>query len=47
MAARWTKKKNQLQQAQHKDEILAINEFDFPFPHFDILPREEVVILKL
>ncbi len=40
------KKRNQLRHAQHKDEILAINEFAFPFPRFDILPKEGVVILR-
>jgi hypothetical protein len=28
-------------------EILVINEFDFPFPKFDILPRYGAVILQL
>ncbi len=41
------KKKDQLRQAQLKDEMLAISEFDFPIPHFDILPREGVIILRL
>jgi hypothetical protein len=47
MATRWTRERDQLKQAQYKDEILAISEFDFPFPHFDILPREGAVILRL
>jgi hypothetical protein len=24
-----------------------MSEFDFPFPHFDILPREGVIILRM
>jgi len=28
-------------------QILTINEFDFPFPRYDLLPREGVIILKL
>jgi hypothetical protein len=36
-----------LQEAQHINEILVINEFHFPFPKFDILPRYGVVILQL
>jgi len=40
-------KKNQLKQDQYKDEILAISEFDFPFPRSNILPREGVIILRL
>jgi hypothetical protein len=39
--------KDQLREVQHKDEILAINEFDFAFPRFDILPKEGVIILRL
>jgi hypothetical protein len=34
-----------LGEAQHRDEILARSEFDYPFPRFDILPKEGVVIL--
>ncbi len=41
------KKKEQLGQGQHKDEILAISEFNFPFPRFDTLPREGVIMLRL
>jgi uncharacterized RDD family membrane protein YckC len=41
------KKNDYLGEAQHKNEILAVNEFDFPFPRFDILPREGVVILHI
>jgi hypothetical protein len=40
-------KRHQLREAQCRDEILAISEFDFPFPRFDLLPRERVVIFKL
>jgi hypothetical protein len=36
-----------LKHVQHRDKILAINEFAFPFPHFDILPKEGVVNLRL
>ncbi len=36
-----------MKEAQHKDGILAINEFDFPFPKFDILPKEGTIILRL
>jgi hypothetical protein len=39
-------KRHQLREVQRKDEILTIDEFDFPFFRFDILPREGVVILK-
>lgn len=39
------RKRNQLKHAQHRDEILAIDEFAFPFPCFDILPEEGSVIL--
>jgi hypothetical protein len=34
-----------LREAQHRIEILAMNEFDFPFPRFDTLPREGAIIL--
>jgi hypothetical protein len=40
-------RKDQLRNVQHRDKILAINEFDSPFPKYDLLPREGVVILKL
>ncbi len=36
-----------LREAQQKVEILAMNEFDSPFPRFDTLPREGAVILCL
>ncbi len=37
---------DQRKRNQHRDEILAIIEFAFPFPCFDILPKEGVVILR-
>jgi hypothetical protein len=36
-----------LREAQHRVEMLAIIEFDSPFPRFDTLPREGVIILCL
>jgi hypothetical protein len=36
-----------LEDAQHKDEFLAVSEFDFLFPSFDILPRVGAIILQL
>jgi hypothetical protein len=39
--------KDQLREAQEKNEILATNEFDFPSPKFDILPKEGVIILRI
>jgi hypothetical protein len=36
-----------LEATQHIKEILVINEFDFPFPKFDILPRYGAIILQL
>jgi hypothetical protein len=36
----------QLQDAQHKDEILATNEFDYPFPKYHILLKEGTIILS-
>jgi hypothetical protein len=40
-------KDGQLWNAQHRDEILAINEFYHPFPKYDLLPRKGVVVLRL
>ncbi len=40
-------KRHQLKKVQHRDEILAINEFNFPFPRFDILLKEGTIILRL
>jgi hypothetical protein len=40
-------RKKDLEEAQHRDEIEAINEFTFPFPRFDIIPRVGVVIKLL
>jgi len=36
-----------LEKAQHINEILVVNEFDFPFPRFDILPKHGADILQL
>ncbi len=36
-----------LKEAYLRDEILVMNEFDFPFLRFDILPRERAIILRL
>jgi hypothetical protein len=40
-------KMHQPREVQHRDEILTIDEFDFPFPRFDTLLREGIIILKL
>jgi hypothetical protein len=40
-------KRHQLREVQRRDKILAINEFDFPFPRFDTLPKEGAIIFKL
>jgi hypothetical protein len=40
-------KEHQLQNVQHKDKILAIGESDSPFPKYDLLPKEGVIILRL
>jgi hypothetical protein len=40
-------KRHQLKEVQHRDEILVISEFDFPFPRFDILLKERTIILRL
>jgi hypothetical protein len=37
----------ELDVTQHKDEILALSEFDFPFPKVDILSKVGVVTLHL
>jgi hypothetical protein len=37
-------KRHQLREVQLREEILANNEFDFPFLRFDTLPRERIVI---
>jgi len=44
VASIWTKEKGI---NGYRFNIFAINEFDFPFPHFDILLREKIVIIKL
>ncbi len=36
-----------MEDAQHKDEVLVVSEFDFLFPRFDILPRVGAIILQL
>jgi hypothetical protein len=36
-----------LRKVQHRDEILAMSEFDYPFPRFDTLLKEGDVILHL
>jgi hypothetical protein len=36
-----------LEEAQHKDEILVVREFDFLVPRFNILPKHGVDILQL
>lgn len=33
--------------AQHKNEMLDVSEFDFPFPRVDILSKVGIVILHL
>jgi hypothetical protein len=38
-------RRKDLEEAQHRHEIQAMNEFDFPFPRFDIQPKEGAVIL--
>jgi len=48
VAPPWTTtKRHQLKEVQHRDKILAINEFNFPFPRFDILLKEGAIILRL
>ncbi len=36
-----------MEEAQHQKENLAMNEFDFPFPRFDVLPIVGAIILQL
>ncbi len=36
-----------MEKARHINEILVVNEFDFPFPRFDILLKHGVDILQL
>ncbi len=36
-----------MEKTQHKDEILVVSEFDFPFHRFDILLKHGVDILQL
>lgn len=40
-------REDQLQNVQHKDKILAIDEFDSPFPRYNLLPWEGIIILRL
>jgi hypothetical protein len=36
-----------LGEAQCREKILTIHEFDFPFPKIGIIPRERIIILWL
>jgi hypothetical protein len=40
------RKKHHLVETQTREKILAISEFDFPFPKFHILPKEGTIILR-
>lgn len=40
-------KRKDLKEAQHRNEIQAINKFNFPFFRFDIIPRIGIVIKLL
>jgi hypothetical protein len=40
-------RREDLEEVQHRDEVLAISEFDFPFSKFDILPKMGTIILQL
>jgi len=40
-------RRHQPREVQHRNEILTIDEFDFPFPRFDTLLREGAIIFKL
>lgn len=40
-------RREDLEEAQHKDEVLDISGFDFPFSRFDILPIMGTIILQL
>ncbi len=40
-------RENKLWNVQYMDKVLAMSEFDFPFPKYDLLPKERVVILRL
>lgn len=40
-------KRKDLEEAQHRHEIQAMSEFDFPFLRFDIQPKEGTIILQL
>jgi len=36
-----------LEKTQHKDEILVVSEFDFPFPRFDILQLQGFGVVNI
>jgi hypothetical protein len=40
-------RRKDLEEAQHKDEIQVISEYNFPFPRFEIILRVGVVIKRL
>jgi hypothetical protein len=40
-------RRTDLEEAQHQEGNLAMSEFDFPFPRFDILPIVGAFILQL
>jgi hypothetical protein len=40
-------RREDLEEVQDRDYILVINEFDFPFFRFDILPKMGTIILQL
>jgi hypothetical protein len=40
-------RREDLEEAQHRDEVLVISEFDFPFSRFNILSKMGAIILQL
>ncbi len=40
-------RREDLEEAQHRNETQAMNEFDFPFSKFYILPKDGTTILRL
>jgi hypothetical protein len=40
-------RREDLEEVQHRDYIMVISEFDFPFSKFDILPKMGTIILQL
>lgn len=40
-------KKIDVEEARHQGENIVMNEFDFPFPRFNILPKVGALILQL